>query len=101
MPLYRPTDLKEFLISIGKRPSKRLSQNFLIDGNIVKKILQTCSIKKEDFIVEIGPGPGVLTEALLEKEVHLLAIEKDKILASHLDRLDPNHHHLEVIMRIF
>lgn len=88
MPLYRPSQLMEFLKKIDKRPSKGLSQNFLIDGNTVQKILRTCNISKGDLIIEIGPGPGVLTEALLEKKVRLVAIEKDELLAKHLSRLN-------------
>ncbi len=61
-------------------PKKSLGQNFLIDKNIVKKILQLASLSKEDVVVEVGPGKGVLTEQLLEKAKRVVAIEKDDIL---------------------
>lgn len=88
MSLYKQSELVAFLSSIGRRPNKGLSQNFLIDGNIVKKILQEADLTSNDFIIEIGPGPGVLTEALLEKGLPVLAIEKDHVYAEQLSRLD-------------
>ncbi|MDP6326755.1 MAG: rRNA adenine N-6-methyltransferase family protein, partial [Candidatus Thalassarchaeaceae archaeon] len=57
-----------------------LGQNFLIDNNIAHKIVELSSIKKNEDILEIGPGRGALTELLVEKG-NLLAVEKDKWLA--------------------
>ena len=86
--LYRPAELIAFLKKIDHRPLKRLSQNFLIDGNVVKKILKTAAIQPADTVLEIGPGAGVLTEALLEQKVKkVIAIEADKLLAQQLSRL--------------
>ena len=78
MPLYKPSELRAFLNEIGASPKKSLSQNFLIDGNIIRKIIQLADVKPGDNVLEIGPGPGVLTEALLEQGANLIAIEKDK-----------------------
>jgi 16S rRNA (adenine1518-N6/adenine1519-N6)-dimethyltransferase len=61
MPLYRPSELKAFLDSIGAFAKKSLSQNFLVDGNVLKKIVETASVEKGDPVLEIGPGPGALT----------------------------------------
>ena len=85
MSLYRPSSLLSFLQQERCHPKKRLSQHFLIDGNIVKKILET--VQPDDDVIEIGPGPGVLTEALLQKGARLVAIEKDPTLARLLQRL--------------
>jgi 16S rRNA (adenine1518-N6/adenine1519-N6)-dimethyltransferase len=74
---------------LNVRPKKALSQNFLVDQNIVNKILEELSLQEGDYVVEIGPGPGVLTEALLEKNLHLLVIEKDEVFAKALHRF-PN-----------
>ena len=91
--MYRPSELREFLARIlGIRPKKGLSQNFLIDGNIIRKIVHFAHVKTEDLVIEIGPGPGALTRALIEAGAHVLAIEKDKTFAAHLPK-DP---HLEV-----
>lgn len=87
MPLYRPTELRAFLDSIGAAPKKSLSQNFLIDGNIIKKIGALAELKPGDSVLEIGPGPGALTEELLEIGCRVIAVEKDRAFAAALPRL--------------
>ena len=87
MPIYKPTELRLFLNQLGISPKKGLSQNFLIDGNIIRKIVTTAEVHSEDTILEIGPGPGSLTQALLETGAHVLAVEKDAMLAQALERL--------------
>lgn len=96
MSIYRPSELLEFLESLGIRPKKALSQNFLIDQNILKKIIQTADVKPGDLVVEIGPGPGSMTELLLDAGAHVIAIEKDRTLAAALERLKTPERHLEV-----
>lgn len=91
MPLYKPKELSLFLQSVGATPNKKLSQNFLIDGNILRKIVKEADIQKGDCILEIGPGPGALTEILLEKGAFVVAVETDRALASSLERLNVNH----------
>ncbi len=86
MPLYRQSELFAFLDSIGARPQKWLSQNFLIDGNVLEKILETAEVQKGDFVLEIGSGPGVLTEALVARGASVLAVEKDRLFAPALKR---------------
>jgi 16S rRNA (adenine1518-N6/adenine1519-N6)-dimethyltransferase len=88
MALYKPAELKAFLKELGISPQRHLSQNFLIDRNIRDKILNLAQIKSGDRVFEIGPGPGVLTEALIEKGAELLAVEKDRALAQALKRFD-------------
>jgi 16S rRNA (adenine1518-N6/adenine1519-N6)-dimethyltransferase len=90
MPLYKPTELLEFLESVGVKPKKSMSQNFLIDGNITRKIVKTADVQKGDVVLEIGPGPGSLTEELLLQGAKVLAVEKDFKLAEALRRLDPS-----------
>lgn len=87
MSIYKPSVLKEFLRFSHTHPKKALSQNFLIDGNIVHKIITTAQIQAGDMVLEIGPGPGALTEALLEKGAIVTAIEKDFVFAEQLYRL--------------
>ncbi len=88
MPLYRPSELSAFLKSEGLRPLQSLSQNFLIDGNVVAKIAQIAGIKRGEPILEIGPGPGVLTEHLRSLDCPVLAIEKDRRFAKLIERFD-------------
>jgi len=97
MPLYRPSELQNFLASLGIRPRKGLSQNFLIDGNILKKISATAQLQTGDLVLEIGSGPGVLTEHLLGIGCRVIAIEKDTLFAEMLTRLQNEEKALEVI----
>lgn len=87
LSLYKPSELRQFLQEMGIKPKKGLSQNFLIDGNILRKLVSAAQLQNEDTVLEIGPGPGVLTEALLNSGAHVIAIEKDEKLAKHLERL--------------
>lgn len=98
MPLYRPTELNEFLDSIGAKPNKKLSQNFLIDGNIIRNIIKEADIQPGDQVLEIGPGPGSMTEVILEKGAYVVAVETDRALAAALSRLDPSGKNLKVLV---
>ncbi len=84
------------LNELGTKPKKGLSQNFLIDQNVVRKIIQTADIQKGDVVLEIGPGPGCLTSLLLEKGATVYCIEKDPIFAKALYRLQTEDHRLIV-----
>ncbi len=74
------TETRRILESIGLKPKKSLGQNFLIDGNIVRKSLDLADIAPADPVVEVGPGLGTLTGALLEAGCHVHAIERDPVL---------------------
>tara|TARA_Y100000590_G_scaffold227095_1_gene256432 strand:- start:895 stop:1686 length:792 start_codon:yes stop_codon:yes gene_type:complete len=66
-------------------PKKSLGQNFLIDENVLNLIVKCGQIKKNDFVIEVGPGTGNLTEKILnEKPKKIVVIEKDKKLANFL-----------------
>jgi 16S rRNA (adenine1518-N6/adenine1519-N6)-dimethyltransferase len=73
-------------------PQKRFGQNFLIDKNILGKILQAISISADDTILEIGPGRGMLTKELTKAAKKVIAVELDKylcnLLKSELKSLD-------------
>jgi len=97
MPLYRPSSLRHFLQQQGINPNKKLSQNFLIDGNIIRKIVDVADIASGDHIIEVGPGPGSLTEALLNAGATVLAVEKDRKLAAALERLQTEDKRLTVL----
>lgn len=96
MPIYKPSELHEFLDGLGISPKKGLSQNFLIDGNILRKIVSSANITPGDVVLEIGPGPGSLTEQLLEAGAKVIAVEKDAVLAKALERLKGEGRALEV-----
>lgn len=101
MSLFQPSQLRQFLESLGIQPNKHLSQNFLVDGNILRKIIEAGNLKENDLVVEIGPGPGVLTEGLLNAGVRVLAIEKDKVFANALTRLQTSDQRLTVACEDF
>ncbi len=88
MTLAHPSELFPFLRKLDAFPKRRLSQNFLIDANIVRNIISAAKIQPNDIVLEIGSGPGALTEALLNAGAHIIAIEKDTRFASALGRLD-------------
>lgn len=89
MPVYRPSELSRLTHELGVRAKKGLSQNFLIDGNILEKMILAADIQPGDEVLEIGPGPGALTEALLKRGARVIAIEKDLVFARALRRLAP------------
>lgn len=97
MPIYKPTELRQFLDELNIRPKKGLSQNFLIDGNIIRKIVDVSNVHSDDVVLEIGPGPGSLSEALLDTGAQVIAVEKDATLAKALERLQAPNQHLEIV----
>ena len=90
MPIYRISELQEYLASLERGSKRTLSQNFLIDGNVVQKILSHAQCFPGDIVLEIGPGPGAVTEALLKKEVSVVAVELDRDFSSTLQRFENN-----------
>lgn len=82
--LTRPREVRAWIESREFSPSKVLGQNFLIDENILGIMVDQTGPEPDDGILEIGPGLGILTAPLLEKAGRVVAIEKDKRLASHL-----------------
>jgi 16S rRNA (adenine1518-N6/adenine1519-N6)-dimethyltransferase len=72
------------------RPKRSLGQNFLQDGNIVRKIVDALALRSGEPVLEIGPGRGALTAVLLERTPRVMALEKDRDLASALARKWPS-----------
>jgi 16S rRNA (adenine1518-N6/adenine1519-N6)-dimethyltransferase len=100
--IYKPSELKAFLFENNKKANKRLSQNFLIDKNILNKIVKYNQAYKKFPVLEIGPGPGALTEQLLQAGFSVYAVELDKEFAALLEkRLSPSFPHLTLIQDDF
>ncbi len=78
--------IKKILKEKDIRTLKSLGQNFLVDENVLAKIVQTAELNKNDLVIEIGPGLGVLTRELSKKCRQVIAIEKDKKLAGLLEK---------------
>lgn len=83
--LYNPTNTLEIIKKYGFGFQKRFGQNFLIDGNVVEKIVREAGITKDDFVLEIGPGIGTMTQILCENAREVAAVEIDKNLIPILD----------------
>ncbi len=83
MPLS-PTATRELLTRLNHHPKRFLGQNFLVDGNIVRKSIELAGVRPGDAVVEIGPGLGTLTSALLAAGAEVWAVERDRTLHAHL-----------------
>jgi 16S rRNA (adenine1518-N6/adenine1519-N6)-dimethyltransferase len=83
-PLLSPADVRELAAALGVRPTKQRGQNFVIDANTVRRIVRTAGLRPDDVVVEIGPGLGSLTLALLETADRVTAVEIDDVLAAAL-----------------
>ncbi len=79
------------------QPKKSLGQNFLKDEKVLDKIIKSAELKPDDFVLEIGPGTGVLTEKLAKKAGHVIAVEKDDILAEKLNKSFKESKKFEII----
>ena len=83
--LGNPTNTREIIDKYGFMFQKRFGQNFLIDGNVVEKIVREAGVTKDDFVLEIGPGIGTMTQYLAEAAREVAAVEIDKTLLPILD----------------
>ena len=68
----------------GVRPTKQRGQNFVIDANTVRRVVRAAGLEPGDVVLEVGPGLGSLTLALLEVVPHVIAVEVDPVLAAAL-----------------
>ncbi len=66
------------------RPTKQRGQNFVIDANTVRRVVRSASLRADDTVLEVGPGLGSLTLALLEQVASVTAVEIDPVLAAAL-----------------
>ncbi len=84
MNLTSPTQVKSWCIENGFHPNRTLGQNFLIDRNALDAIINSAGVEAGMNVLEIGPGLGVLTEAMLGCGASVTAVEKDRRLAARL-----------------
>ena len=82
--LLGTADVRRLAQACGIRPTKQRGQNFVIDGNTVRRIVRTSGIGEDDVVLEVGPGLGSLTLGLLGVAQRVVAIEIDEILAGAL-----------------
>jgi len=89
--------VKEFLRRTNIRPKKHLGQNFLIDENILNKIISVSDLTEDDMVLEIGAGLGHLTMKLAEVAQKVISIELDDRLFSELQRVSTQYANIELI----
>jgi len=82
--LLGATEIRSLAASLNATPTKKLGQNFVIDPNTVRRIVTQAHVSETDVVVEIGPGLGSLTLALLPNVAKVLAVEIDPVLAGAL-----------------
>ncbi len=82
--LLGATEIRALAASLNATPTKKLGQNFVIDPNTVRRIVSQAHVCETDVVVEIGPGLGSLTLALLPNVAKVLAVEIDPVLAGAL-----------------
>ena len=79
--LLTPTEIRELASKLDLKPTKKLGQNFVTDQNTVEKIVRTSKVNKDSVVLEVGPGLGSLTLALLATGAKVFAVEIDQRLA--------------------
>jgi len=84
MTLLGAAQIRELAAQLDLKPSKSLGQNFVIDSNVCTKIVRTAGVTSDDIALEIGPGLGSLTLAMLEVAKSVIAVEIDPRLAQQL-----------------
>ncbi|WP_436493666.1 16S rRNA (adenine(1518)-N(6)/adenine(1519)-N(6))-dimethyltransferase RsmA [Actinokineospora sp. HUAS TT18] len=82
--LLGPADVRKLAGDLDVRPTKKLGQNFVHDPNTVRRIVTAAHLAEDDIVLEVGPGLGSLTLALLPACKQLLAVEIDPVLAARL-----------------
>jgi 16S rRNA (adenine1518-N6/adenine1519-N6)-dimethyltransferase len=82
--LLGPAEIRDLAELLDVTPTKKLGQNFVHDGNTVRRIVQTAGVQPGETVLEIGPGLGSLTLGLLEAGASVVAVEIDRRLAEQL-----------------
>jgi 16S rRNA (adenine1518-N6/adenine1519-N6)-dimethyltransferase len=83
-PLLGATEIRRLAEEIGVRPTKTLGQNFVIDGNTIRRIVAAANVDPAETVLEVGPGLGSLTLGLLDAAARVVAVEIDPVLAAKL-----------------
>jgi 16S rRNA (adenine1518-N6/adenine1519-N6)-dimethyltransferase len=97
MRIYSAKTIKEVLAQHDTKALKTLGQNFLVDANVLEKITAVAELKSDDVVLEIGPGLGVLTQALAVKAKKVIAVEKDRQFVPYLREKYKDAKNLEVV----
>ncbi|SDH20044.1 16S rRNA (adenine1518-N6/adenine1519-N6)-dimethyltransferase [Sinosporangium album] len=91
MSMLGPAEIRNLAQKLDLRPTKRLGQNFVIDAGTVRRIVRVAEVTPHDTVIEIGPGLGSLTLALLPEVQRVIAVEIDPVLAAQLPETVAHH----------
>lgn len=89
--LLGASEIRQLAAELDVTPTKKLGQNFVVDGNSVRRIVQVARVQPGDRVVEVGPGLGSLTLAILEAGASVVAVEIDHRLAARLPETAAAH----------
>jgi 16S rRNA (adenine1518-N6/adenine1519-N6)-dimethyltransferase len=92
------TTVRKIIKDHGIRPLKRLGQSFLEDKNAINKIVSLADIRKDDVIVEIGAGVGLMTEAIAKRAGKVIALDVDPRMVGILKERMASYHHVDVVL---
>lgn len=95
--LFNPDYLQHLCQKYSLRPSKQYGQNFLLNEEVIEKMIEAGEVNKKDTVVEVGPGFGVLTLPLCEKAGKVLAYEIEKKIAPYWEERVKEYKNLEII----
>ncbi|GAB3620577.1 16S rRNA (adenine(1518)-N(6)/adenine(1519)-N(6)) -dimethyltransferase RsmA [Glutamicibacter endophyticus] len=84
LPLLGATEIRRLADELGIRPTKTLGQNFVIDGNTIRRIVAGANLRPDETVLEVGPGLGSLTLGIMDAAAQVVAIEIDPPLARRL-----------------
>lgn len=94
--LLSRTEIRNLAKELDFRPRKALGQNFVHDANTLRRIVSASGVNKSDHVLEVGPGLGSLTLALLDRGAAVTAVEIDPVLAQRLPKTVAEHSHSEI-----
>ena len=95
--LFNPDYLQHLCQKYGLRPSKQYGQNFLLNEEVVKKMIEAGKISKKDTVLEVGPGFGVLTLSISEKAGKVVAYEIEKKIREYWEEKQKEYKNLEIV----
>ncbi|MEB3980344.1 16S rRNA (adenine(1518)-N(6)/adenine(1519)-N(6))-dimethyltransferase RsmA [Mycobacterium sp. 663a-19] len=90
------TEIRRLAKELEFRPRKALGQNFVHDANTVRRVVSVAGVGRSDHVLEVGPGLGSLTLALLDRGATVTAVEIDPVLAARLPQTVAEHSHSEI-----
>ncbi|HHW61604.1 MAG TPA: 16S rRNA (adenine(1518)-N(6)/adenine(1519)-N(6))-dimethyltransferase RsmA [Syntrophomonadaceae bacterium] len=99
LDIATPSGVRHIMQHYGIKPKKTLGQNFLVDKNIIKRIVESTGLQADQWVVEIGPGLGAMTKELAEHAAGVLAIDIDHTLEPVLSELTTEYNNINLFFQ--